>query len=82
MICHSKEQIAVERAVLDGFEDVVGADRVAAGQVRQRARHLEDAVMGAGGKVELHHRLFEISRAFGVEFAMFAHQAGGHGRVG
>ena len=45
----SIEQIPVEAPVLDGLKQVVGGDRIRAGQVGDRPRDLEDAVVGAGG---------------------------------
>jgi hypothetical protein len=44
----SIEQIPVETAILDGFEKVVRGDGVGPGEVGDRARDLEDAVVGAG----------------------------------
>jgi len=39
--------------VLDGFEQVIGGERLRAGEVGDRARHLEDAVIGAGRQMQL-----------------------------
>jgi len=40
---------------LDGFEEVRGLDALAAGEVGDSARDLEDPVVGAGGKGQLLH---------------------------
>lgn len=56
----SLEQIPVQRAVLDRFEDVVRGDRGGAFEVGEGAGDLEDAVVGAAREVEGFHGLFEI----------------------
>jgi len=57
--------IPVERAVRDRLQHVVGADVRGAGEVGQGAGDLEDPVVGAGGEVQLLHRVLQIGRAFG-----------------
>ena len=78
----STPQRPVQRAVVDGFEDVVTADAFAGGEIGQCPGHLQDAVMGAGAEVALVHGVLEIAGAFGVEFAMLADEARRHGAVG
>jgi hypothetical protein len=41
--------------ILQRFSQMRLGDRLAAGQVRDGARQLEDAVIGAGGELELVH---------------------------
>ena len=45
--------LAVERAVLDGFADVLRTDDFALIEVGDGACDLHDAVIGAGGHAEL-----------------------------
>ena len=49
----------VEAAILDGFGRMRGADRVLAGEIRDGARELEHAVIGAGRQVEPRDGLLE-----------------------
>ncbi len=51
----SLEQPPVERAELDRLQNVVRADVLFSGEIRQRAGNLEDAIMGAGGEIHLFH---------------------------
>ena len=52
---------AVETAEVDGFGEVFGGDGGAAGEVGDGAGHLEDAVVGTGGKAEpVHSDLHEL----------------------
>ena len=78
----SGKQFPVEAAILDRFEDVLGLDRLAGIQIRDRARDLEDAVVGARGKIHRFHRVFQILRAGVVKLAMLAHQLRRHRGVG
>jgi len=55
----SREQIPVQRAILDRFQDVLPADTLAAAEVGEGAGDFEDPIVGAGGKIELLHRVFE-----------------------
>lgn len=57
-------------------------DALATGEVGDGSRDLENAVVGAGGEVHLLHGVLEITRAGGIERAMFAHEFGGHGGIG
>src|SRR5436309_621012 len=49
--CPSRPQLAIERAVLNGFRNVFACDVLGAGQVRDGARHFQNAVIGAGAQV-------------------------------
>lgn len=75
-------ELAVEGAVLDRFEDVVGAELVLSGEVGDGAGDLEDAIVGAGGEIELLHSLLEELGALGGDFAVLAHDFGAHIGVG
>ena len=48
--------IAVEAAVLDGFGDVLGGNRLTATEIGYGARHFEDAVVRACGQTHAAHR--------------------------
>ena len=48
----SHPQVAVERAVLDGFGDMFRLNAFRGGQVGDRAGDLQDAVVGAGAEVQ------------------------------
>ena len=50
---------SIEGTILDGLHDLGGADVFFASEVGEGASYFEDAVVGAGGEVELLHRLFE-----------------------
>ena len=55
---------------------------VGAGEIGDGARHLEDAVVRAGGEALLLHGALEEAFGVGAELAMGADLAGGHLRVG
>ena len=55
---------------MHGFGDVFGAQGLAGGQVGNRARNLEHAVIGACRKAETLDRLFEQGFASGIGMAM------------
>src|ERR1700722_10726041 len=57
----------VEAAVLDGFGDVFGLDRVGAFEVGDGAGDFQDAVVGAGAEALLGHGAFEQAFAIGGE---------------
>ena len=67
---------------MDGLEEVVGGDRVGAGEVGDGARDLEDAVVGAGGEVELLHGLLEKLAERRIDGAMLADLRVRHAGVG
>ncbi len=46
---------AVKVAIADGFCNVVKTDLIPAGQIGYGARHFQDALIGAGRKVEFFH---------------------------
>ena len=46
---------AVKVAIADGFRHVVETNLLSAGQVGDRTRHFQDALIGAGRKVEFSH---------------------------
>ena len=68
----SIKQVAVEAAVLDGYEQVGRGGGVGAGQVGDGARDLEDAVVGARGEVQLFHGLLQEPAEGGVGSAVRA----------
>ena len=74
-------EVAVEGSEADGFQDVVGADGGALGEVGEGAGDFEDAVVGAGGEVHVVHGVLKVGAAFGVELAMGFHLPGVHGAV-
>lgn len=65
-------QLAVQRAVADGFRNVFRADGVLAGEISNGPSHAEDAVVSPGGQAKVVHGGFEQSLRFVVEFAEFA----------
>lgn len=75
-------QIPVQRAVVHRFQNTVGINLLKPLQVRQGARHLEDAVVGAGAEVHLAHRVLQHGAAFGVELAVLLDEARRHAAVG
>jgi hypothetical protein len=72
------KKLPVERAVLDGFEDIRGADVRRASEVGERAGDFEDPVMRSGGEIHFFHGVFEVAGAFGVQLATGFHQARVH----
>ena len=75
-------QTPVQRAVLDGLEDVGGADVLRLVEVGEGAGDLENPVVGAGREVEVLHGLLEEGGGLVVELAVGLDEAGGHGGVG
>src|SRR5213593_4757274 len=63
-------QLAVERAVLDRFGYVLRLDALRTVEIGNRARDLEDAVVGAGAQVQFGHCHFQELLALVVEFAV------------
>src|SRR3954463_1171368 len=47
---------SVKRAILNGFAYVLGCDRVATGEISDRARDFENPIVGARAQVQLRHR--------------------------
>ena len=78
----SVEHVAVQRAVLDGFEQVGLPDGFGLGEVGDGAGDLEDAVVGAGGQRELFHGLLEQVAHAGIERAVALDLRRGHTGVG
>src|SRR5574340_690153 len=74
--------IADPRAVLKGFSEVGGGDLVAAAEVGDGTRELEDAVVGAGGELELVHGGTHEAAAGFIEGAKLAHLCRVHIGVG
>src|SRR5687767_13960661 len=72
---------AVETTVLDGFGDVLGGDVVRFSEVGDGARHLQDAVVAAGGEAESGHREAEELRRVGGDGAPSPRLSSGHPRV-
>jgi hypothetical protein len=61
----SRNTRPVHHPVLDGLREMDGADIVLAGQIGDRARDLENPVIGPGAETELcHGNLREISPDF------------------
>ena len=69
---------AVERAVTDGFGEMVRCDLVAAIEVGNRATDSQNLVMRAGGEAHAIHRRFEQRFGVRVELAVIANLLGGH----
>ena len=78
----SVEQAPIERAVLDGLEEVRRLYPIAGGQVGDGPGDLEDAVVGAGGEAEALHGLLEQISELRVERAVFAYLPVAHAGVG
>ena len=60
----SSPKIAVERAVSDGLEDVVGADFFVAAEIGEGAGDFQDAVVGTGGEIHAIHGGFKKVAGF------------------
>ena len=75
-------QVPVEGAVLDGFEDVGCLHLRCAFQIGEGAGHFEDPVVGAGGEIEMFHRLLEELGRFGIESAVELYEPRRHGGIG
>ena len=73
--------IAIQRAVLDGFGEVLGGDGGGLVEVGDGAGDFEDAVVGAGGEAHAADGHFEGALAGVVEGADAADIAGGHAGV-
>lgn len=71
----STEELSVQRAKLDGFENIVGTDLHRTCQVCKCPGDFQDPVMGAGGEVHFLHRAFEIASAFRAELTILSDQA-------
>ncbi|MEY4487817.1 MAG: hypothetical protein RIQ79_325 [Verrucomicrobiota bacterium] len=67
---------------MDGFEQVVGFDAFAGGEVCDGAGDFQDAVVGACGERELLHRLLEQVAEGRIERDMRADLRVRHARVG
>lgn len=78
---HSRKQLPVHRAVLDGFQHILRADVLRSSEVRERSCDLEDAVMRAGGEVHLLHGVLEVAVALRIELAVLADEPGSHGGI-
>jgi len=61
---------------------VLGLDLIRGVEVGEGAGDLEDAVVGAGGEIEVVHRLLQQGVGLGFELAVLADELGGHGAVG
>src|SRR5512146_2714032 len=71
-------QLSVEGAVLDGFADVVDGDLLGGFEVGEGAGDAEDAVVGAGGELEVLDGEAEQVLGGLVELAEVLGVAGGH----
>ena len=78
----SLEKLPVERAELDGFEDLVAGDLLFPSEIGQGAGDFQNAVVGAGGEVHLLHGVLQVAGAFGIELAVSANLTSAHGGVG
>lgn len=78
-VCRSR--IPVETAILNGFGDVLGGDRPEAGEVGDRTRDLENAIVPTGGEAKACHGPAEEGGAIGVGGAPPADLASRHARV-
>ena len=72
---------AVEASILNGFEDVIALYSFGDGEIGDGAGDFEDAVVGAGGKRELLHRLLEQIAEGGVDRAVFGDVRMRHARI-
>ena len=78
---HSAKELPVQAPILDGFQQVRRGDRLRSGKVGDRARDLQDPVVGPRRELELLHRVLKQVPQFGVEGAVFADLAMGHAGV-
>ena len=68
----SVKKIPIEAAVLDGLEEMVGADLRFGSKVCDGAGDLEDSVIGAGGEGKFLHGLLKQIPLFPSNGAVFA----------
>ncbi len=62
---HSRPQLAVEGAILNGFGDVFRCEPLRPRQIGNGAGHFQNAIVGAGAELQLVHRhLEEFQRRF------------------
>ena len=73
-----KKFAPIQTAVLDGFGNMIHADIAAAVKVCNRARDLEDAVVGPGGKPELVDGRFQQVAAGRIDGAVTLDLAAAH----
>lgn len=78
----SGEELPVERTVLDGLQDVVGADVRGTSKIGEGAGGFEDPVVGTCGETHFLHGALEVAGTFRIQLAMLADLAGRHGGVG
>ncbi len=72
---------AVERAVLDGFRDVRIADVLRRVQIRNGARHFQNAIVSAGAEAQAVHSAFQQPLAIRRNVAVLADLPRAHLRV-
>jgi len=69
-------------AVLERFGDVIAGDCFRAGEVGDRARDFEYAIVPARGQLHRHHRVFEQYLRLLIYYAMRAREPGGKLGIG
>src|SRR5712692_5065212 len=79
--CLSSPVGAIQRSVLDGLAEMTRLDASPTIQVRDRARDLQDTVMGPRGKPESSDGVFQQLFALGRNRAMLADRLRHHLRV-
>ena len=77
----SIEEIPVQTAVLDGFEEVGRGDGAGPGEIGDSARDLENAIVGAGREVQLFHGLLQQDSKGAIDGTMLADLRMGHAGV-
>ena len=77
----SIEEIPVQTAVLDGFEEVGRGDGAGSGEIGDSTRDLENAIVGAGREVQLFHGLLQQDSKRGIDGTMLADLRMGHAGV-
>ena len=67
---------------MDGFEQVRGFDAVGGREIGNGAGDFQDTIVGAGGEMELLHRLLEEIAELGVDGTVLADLSLGHAGIG
>src|SRR2546426_5529962 len=81
-VCYVSSPVgAIQRSILDGLAEMSWLYAYSAVQVRDRARYLQDAVMGPRGKPEPRDGVFQQLLAFGCNRAVLANHLRHHLRV-
>ena len=75
-------KIPVQRAILNGLQEMRGKYTFASGEIGNRARDLEDAIISSGAQMEFFHRAVEKFAALCIQLAIGLQKAMGHLGVG